>query len=85
MQERAAVLLEQVRKMIKDTNEVPKILHLILTLERLSLDYHYENEIKQLLDVVSNSYYDDNDLQLVSDRFYLLRKNRYDVSSGKPI
>ena len=85
MQERAAVLVEQVRKMIKDTNEVPKILHLILTLERLSLDYHYENEIKQLLDVVSNSYYDDNDLQLVSDRFYLLRKNRYDVSSGKPI
>ncbi|CAM0902213.1 unnamed protein product [Alopecurus aequalis] len=81
MQERAGVLMEQVRKMMKDSNEIPKILHLILTLERLSLDYHYENEIKQLLDVVSNSYYDENDLQLVSNRFYLLRKYRYDVSS----
>jgi len=81
MQERAGVLMEQVRTMIKDSNEIPKILHLILTLERLCLDYHYELEIKQLLDVVSSSYYDDNDLQLVSDRFYLLRKYRYDVSS----
>jgi hypothetical protein len=80
MQERAEVLKEQVRTMIKDLNEMPKIFHFIVTLERLALDCHYENEIKQLLDVVSNSDYDDNDLKLVSDRFYLLRKYRYAVS-----
>lgn len=83
MKERAGVLREQVRAMIKDSNEIPKILDLIMTLERLGLDYHYENEINQQFNVVFNSDYDDNNLHLVSLRFYLLRKNGYDVPSGK--
>ena len=77
------VLLEQVRAIIKESNGIQNVMELILSLERLGLDYHYENEIGELLDVVLNSDYDDNNLQLVSLRFYLLRKNRYDVSSGK--
>lgn len=85
MQERAEVLREQVRAIIRDSNEIPKILDLIITLERLGLDYSYENEINKLLNVVSISDYDDGNLHLVSLRFYLLRKNGYDVSSGKTL
>ncbi|KAM3346960.1 hypothetical protein ACQJBY_021133 [Aegilops geniculata] len=81
MRERMEILLEQVRTVMKEANEIPKILELVITIERLGLGYHYENEIAQLLDVVLNSDYDDNNLHLVSLRFYLLRKNRYDVSS----
>ncbi|CAM0876869.1 unnamed protein product [Alopecurus aequalis] len=81
MQERAGVLTEQVRTLIKDTNAIPKILDLTISLERLGLEYHYEDEISQLLDVVFNSDYDDDNLHLVSLRFYILRKNGYDVAS----
>ncbi|CAL4996950.1 unnamed protein product [Urochloa decumbens] len=81
MTERAEVLKEEVRKMVKCASEVPNILDLIITLERLGLDNHYENEIDQLLSFVYHSDYDGKDLNLVSLRFYLLRKNGYDVSS----
>ncbi|XP_037411511.1 beta-sesquiphellandrene synthase-like [Triticum dicoccoides] len=81
MRERMEILLEQVRTEMKEANEIPQILELVITIERLGLGYHYENEIAQLLDVVFKSDYDDNNLHLVSLRFYLLRKNRYDVSS----
>jgi beta-farnesene synthase len=84
MAERAEVLKEEVRKMVKSANEIQNILDLILTLQRLGLDNHYENEINELLSFVHDSDYDDKDLNLVSLRFYLLRKHGYDVSSGKP-
>ena len=85
MKERAEVLKEEVRKIINGTNELPKILDLILTLQRLGLDNHYEAEIDEHLRFVYNSGYDVNDLNLVSLRFYLLRKNGYDVPSGKAL
>ncbi|KAL6659361.1 hypothetical protein ACP70R_003401 [Stipagrostis hirtigluma subsp. patula] len=81
MTERAEVLKEQVRKMLKGKNEIPKILDLIITLQRLGLDRHYENEINKQLKFIYSADYDDKDLNLVSLRFYLLRKNGYDVSS----
>ena len=83
MKERAEVFKEEVRKIINGTNELPKILDLILTLQRLGLDNYYENEIDDKLLFVYDSEYDDKDLNLVSLRFYLLRKNGYDVPSGK--
>lgn len=85
MKEKADVLREEVRNTVKDSSEVPKILYLIVTLQRLGLDYHYVNEINELLQLVYNSDYDENDLNLVSLRFYLLRKNGYDVSPGKDL
>ncbi|OEL15034.1 Beta-sesquiphellandrene synthase [Dichanthelium oligosanthes] len=85
MTERAEVLKEEVRKMVKGASEVPKIIDLIITLERLGLDNHYENEIDELLGFVYRCDYDDKDLSLVSLRFYLLRKHGYGVSSGKAI
>ncbi|RCV29881.1 hypothetical protein SETIT_6G048900v2 [Setaria italica] len=81
MTERAEVLKEEVRKMLKGANEIPKILDLIITLERLGLDNHYENEMEEQLRFVYDSDYNDRDLNLVSLRFYLLRKNGYDVPS----
>lgn len=85
MKERAGLLKEEVREIIKGTNELPKILDLIATLQRLGLDNHYEIEIDEHLCSVYNSSYDVKDLNLVSLRFYLLRKHGYDVSSGKAI
>jgi len=79
---RAEVLKEEVRKMLKAANQIKNILDLIITLQRLGLDNHYENEINELLSFVYNSDYDDKDLYLVSLRFYLLRKHGYYVSSG---
>jgi len=82
MKERAEVLREDVRKVLKDSTDLPETLNLILTLQRLGLDYHYENEIDKLLHHIYISDYNDKDLNLVSLRFYLLRKNGHDVSSG---
>ncbi|RLN05052.1 hypothetical protein C2845_PM13G04240 [Panicum miliaceum] len=82
MKERAEVLKEEVREIIKGTNELPKILDLIFTLQLLGLDNHYEAEIDEHLRFVYNSGYDVKDLNLVSLRFYLLRKNGYDVPSA---
>ncbi|NP_001105675.1 Sesquithujene synthase A [Zea mays] len=84
MKERAEVLREDVRKILMGPCELPETLGLILTLQRLALDYYYENEIDKLLHCIyddDDSDYDDKDLNLVSLRFYLLRKNGYDVSS----
>jgi beta-farnesene synthase len=84
MADRAEVLKEEVRKIVKSAKEIQNILDLILTLQRLGLDNHYENEIDELFSFVHDSDYDDKDLNLVSLRFYLLRKHGYNVSSGKP-
>ncbi|WVZ94923.1 hypothetical protein U9M48_040750 [Paspalum notatum var. saurae] len=81
MKERAELLKEEVREIINGTNELPKILDLVVKLQRLGLDSHYETEIDEHLRFVYNSSYDVKDLNLVSQRFYLLRKNGYDVSS----
>ncbi|CAM0881155.1 unnamed protein product [Alopecurus aequalis] len=81
MKGQAEVSREEVRKIVKSTNELPKILDLVITLQRLGLDIYYETEINELLHFVYNSDYNGEDLHLVSLRFYLLRKNGYDVSA----
>ncbi|KAG8046604.1 hypothetical protein GUJ93_ZPchr0008g11863 [Zizania palustris] len=81
MKERAEVLKEEVRKLIKGSSEVSKIVDLVITLQRLGLDSYYETEIHELLHTLYNNDYNDKDLNQVSLRFYLLRQNGYDVSS----
>ncbi|AQK40807.1 (S)-beta-macrocarpene synthase-like [Zea mays] len=81
MREKAGVLKEEVRNMIKGSHDMPEIVDLIITLQRLNLDYHYEDEITEKLTVVYNSNYDGGNLDLVSRQFYLLRKCGYHVSS----
>ncbi|XP_062191003.1 (S)-beta-macrocarpene synthase-like isoform X2 [Phragmites australis] len=81
MRERAGVLREEVRKIIKGLNDLPEMVDLIITLQRLGLDHHYEDEINKLLHVVYNSNHDGGNLDFVSRRFYLLRKSGYNVPS----
>jgi hypothetical protein len=83
MEERAEILREDARKILMGSTELPETLNLILTMQRLGLDYYYEDEIDKLLNRIYNSDYNDKDLNLVSLRFYLLRRNSYHVSSGK--
>jgi hypothetical protein len=86
MKERAQRKKEEVRQIILETvassNLVQK-LELVDTLQRIGVDYHYKEEIDDLL----RSVYDDKDggsdnLYITSLRFYLLRKHGYGVSSG---
>ncbi|KAF8713005.1 hypothetical protein HU200_028795 [Digitaria exilis] len=81
MKERAEVLREDVRKIVNGSTEIRETMDLIITLQRLGLDYYYETEIDKLLHDIYNLDYNDKDLNLVSLRFYLLKKNNYDVSS----
>lgn len=53
MQQRAGALREEVRKIIKGLNDLPEMLDLIITLQRLSLDYHYKDEINEMLHVLT--------------------------------
>ena len=95
MKERARSKQEEVRQILLDTiaassELVVRKLELVDTLQRIGVDYHYKKEIDELLrDVVNNPQHeegcDDDELYVVSLRFYLLRKHGYNVSSGKAL
>ncbi|CAD6246602.1 unnamed protein product [Miscanthus lutarioriparius] len=85
MKERAQRKKEEVRQIILETvasSNLVRKLELVDTLQRIGVDYHYKEEIDDLL----RSVYDDKDggsdnLYITSLRFYLLRKHGYGVSS----
>uniref|UniRef100_A0A0D9V0G7 Terpene synthase n=1 Tax=Leersia perrieri TaxID=77586 RepID=A0A0D9V0G7_9ORYZ len=79
MKGRAEVLREEVRTILQGLKEIPETLDLIMAIQRLGLDMYYVNEINELLHFVYSSNYNDKDLNLVSLRFYLLRKNGYNM------
>jgi hypothetical protein len=93
MHEKAHTMKEKVRQILLavaaasscDDDLVQK-LELIDTLQRLGVDYHFKKEIDDLLLAI----YGDKDggsdnLYTASLRFYLLRKQRYAVTSGKKL
>jgi (-)-germacrene D synthase len=90
MKTRAHARKEAVRQRILDaasSDSLIRKLELVDTLQRIGVDYHYEQEIDELLrqvynDVDKDGGYDD-DLYVTSLRFCLLRKHGYNVSSGK--
>uniref|UniRef100_M8B2L9 (+)-delta-cadinene synthase isozyme C2 n=1 Tax=Aegilops tauschii TaxID=37682 RepID=M8B2L9_AEGTA len=55
MKERAGALREQVRAMIKDSNEIPKILDLIMTLERLDVFQKFQDRKGDFVNVDTTS------------------------------
>ena len=88
----SARIKEEVRQIVLGTTasrELVLKLELVDTLQRIGVDYHYRKEIDELLrDVVQGPQHeegcdDDDELYVVSLRFYLLRKHGYNVSSGK--
>lgn len=73
------------RKMILDYSgfaDLPPKLELVDTLQRLGLDYHYEEEIDDLLRGIRDADDEGCDLHTTALRFYLLRKQGYHVSPG---
>jgi len=93
MKERARSKQEEVRQILLDTiaasSELVHKLELVDTLQRIGVDYHYRKEIDELLRDIHGSKHEeegcDDELYLVSLRFYLLRKHGYNVSSGKAL
>ncbi|GJM84973.1 hypothetical protein PR202_ga00693 [Eleusine coracana subsp. coracana] len=83
MLKRAEVLKEEVRSIISRsiTLSLHQRLHLIETIERLCLDYLFEEEISIALAEAGTADVSDCDLQTVALWFYLLRKHGYRVSS----
>ncbi|TVU30124.1 hypothetical protein EJB05_21731 [Eragrostis curvula] len=84
MVKRAEILKEEVRRIIissSTTFSLHQRLHLIDTLQRLCLDYLFEEEINNVLAQVNNANLSDCDLETVAIWFYLLRKHGYRVSS----
>ena len=79
---------EKVRQTILDAAASCSLiqkLELVDTLQRIGVDYHYKQEIDELLCHVYHDKDDggSDDLYITSLRFYLLRKHGYPVSSGK--
>ncbi|KAL5546747.1 hypothetical protein UlMin_006434 [Ulmus minor] len=78
-------LKEEVKRMVEDPVQNPlEKLDLIDVIQRLGVSYHFENEIKEVLQQIIDNQWehgDDNDeLYIVALRFRLLRQQGYNVS-----
>ncbi|KAH7525553.1 hypothetical protein JRO89_XSUnG0072200 [Xanthoceras sorbifolium] len=79
----AELLQEKVKAMIGNVSEPLDQLELIDTLQRLGLAYHFETEIKEILQKVNNNSDDrwkKQNLYATSLEFRLLRQYGYDIS-----
>ncbi|KAI3911158.1 hypothetical protein MKW92_001461 [Papaver armeniacum] len=76
---RAEKLKENVRGMFGGASELPYLLKLINTLQRLGLDYHFHSEIKSALDKIhingKDGHISQNDLTMESIKFRLFRQH----------
>lgn len=84
MVHRAEQLNEQVAKLIAASGACSLYhrIHLVDALERLCLDYLFEDEINDMVTQIHNVDVSGCDLQTVAMWFYLLRNHGYRVSSG---
>ncbi|CAN6283241.1 unnamed protein product [Urochloa humidicola] len=82
MEERAIKLKEEVAKVISNSSTCSLLqrMHLIYALERLCLDYHFQEEINCVLAQISKVDVSNYDLHTVALWFYLLRSHRHKVS-----
>ena len=83
------VLVEQVRMMLHKVGDPLEQLELIDVLQRLGLSYHFEAELKRILEALySNDHGGDTDtwktknLYATALKFRLLRQRGYSVSQG---
>ncbi|XBI87020.1 hypothetical protein VPH35_025172 [Triticum aestivum] len=75
---------QEVLKIILNTmssTDLPQKLELVDTLQRIGVDYHYRQEIDELLRDIYGDKHEIHDLYTAALRFYLLRKHGYPVSS----
>ncbi|KAG5555548.1 hypothetical protein RHGRI_006255 [Rhododendron griersonianum] len=78
---RATKLKEDVKKMLKEVADPLDGLEIIDDLQRLGVFYHFEDEIKRVLESIYNSKRDGNEdgLHATSLKFRLLRQHGYNV------
>ncbi|XP_010051282.2 monoterpene synthase-like isoform X1 [Eucalyptus grandis] len=86
-EERCTEPVQRMKEEVKDTlereNHLLAKLELIDAIQRLGLQYHFENDIKRALQVIhddSNDACFSNDLHSTALRFRLLRQHGYDLS-----
>ncbi|KAF7148595.1 hypothetical protein RHSIM_Rhsim03G0006700 [Rhododendron simsii] len=81
---RAAKLKEDVKKMLTEVADPLDGLEIIDDLQRLGVFYHFEEEIKRVLESIYNCKRDGNEegLHATSLKFRLLRQHGYDVPQG---
>lgn len=72
----------------KEERDILHKLELVDTLQRLGVSYHFENEIKTILEKVYNHYYKNDikwckeDLYATALKFRLLRQHNHNVPQG---
>lgn len=86
--EQIKVLKEEVKGMLLDATINPnEKINLINLLDRLSLSYHFENEIEDQLEQIFNARANsdgcDYDLYTISLQFRIFRQHGYKMSCGK--
>lgn len=81
-------LKDEVKMMIREMGSPLSTLELVDDLQRLGISYYFENEIRNLLEVIYNNYYKTHDkwttidLNLKALGFRLLRQHGYHVPQG---
>ncbi|KAK1429359.1 hypothetical protein QVD17_11567 [Tagetes erecta] len=82
---RANTLKDEVKMMLREVGSPLSALELVDNLQRLGISYHFDDEIRSLLDVVYDTYYKTHDkwnamdLNLKALGFRLLRQHGYHV------
>ena len=78
-------LKQEVRRMFKvPMDESFHKLHLIDTIKRLGVSYHFEREIEDALqNIYDHDYKDEESLEATALRFRLLRENGFNVLCGE--
>lgn len=82
--EQVIVLREKVRMMLCKVEDELDQLEIIDVLQRLGVDHHYDNEIRNFLDNIhsTNTLNVEKNLYAMALKFRLLRQYGYNISSG---
>ncbi|KAK6230402.1 hypothetical protein QUC31_001920 [Theobroma cacao] len=74
-------LKQEVRRMLRvpTDNQLSQKLRLIETIKRLGVSYHFEREIEDVLQNIYDQDYKDDNLEVTSLRFRLLREHGFNV------
>ena len=86
IKERVEELIKHVKVMLQQPNDNLQQMVVIDKLQRFGVNYHFEQEIAQALDIIKKPSLDDlDDLYMVALRFRLLRQSRYNIATSKKL
>uniref|UniRef100_A0A7N0V934 Terpene synthase N-terminal domain-containing protein n=1 Tax=Kalanchoe fedtschenkoi TaxID=63787 RepID=A0A7N0V934_KALFE len=87
----AEMLMQQVGNVLRGVSQLTEQLELVDDLQRLGLEYHFENEIKTLLHeiygkfCITREHRNQTDLHTAALAFRLLRQHGHPVTQGNKI